>query len=97
MMILAHSFGATSMRLSDLQRATPAMSQKMLIQQLRALERDGVLSRTAYAQVPPQVDYDFIALGRKLGSVFLALLDWTRLRHSTRTESSTDHPLSSPA
>jgi DNA-binding HxlR family transcriptional regulator len=80
MMILAHLFGEEVMRFSDLQRAITGVSQKMLIQQLRALETDGVISRTVHPQVPPKVEYRLTELGRGLGPVFLALLDWAELR-----------------
>lgn len=80
MMILAHLFGENVMRFSDLQRAIPNVSQKMLIQQLRGLERDGVISRTIYPEVPPKVEYRLTDIGRALGPVFLALLEWAELR-----------------
>jgi DNA-binding HxlR family transcriptional regulator len=54
----------------------------MLIQQLRGLEGDGVVMRTIHAQVPPKVEYELTALGRGLGPVFLALLDWSQLRRA---------------
>ncbi|HEY2052071.1 MAG TPA: helix-turn-helix domain-containing protein [Caulobacteraceae bacterium] len=82
MMILAHLYGEDVMRFSDLQRAIPGVSQKMLIQQLRALETDGVISRTVYPEVPPKVEYRLTELGRGLGPVFLALLDWAELRRA---------------
>ena len=80
MMILAHLFGETVMRFSDLQRAIPDVSQKMLGQQLRGLEQDGVVSRTVYPEVPPKVEYRLTEIGRSLAPVFLALLDWAELR-----------------
>jgi DNA-binding HxlR family transcriptional regulator len=80
MMILAHLFGEEVMRFSDLQRAIPKVSQKMLIQQLRSLESDGVISRTVHPQVPPKVEYRLTELGRGLAPVFLALRDWVELR-----------------
>jgi DNA-binding HxlR family transcriptional regulator len=80
MMILSHLFGEAVMRFSDLQRAIPKVSQKMLIQQLRSLENDGVISRTVHPQVPPKVEYQLTELGRSLAPVFLALQDWVALR-----------------
>jgi DNA-binding HxlR family transcriptional regulator len=80
MMILAHLFSEPVMRFSDLQRAIPEVSQKMLSQQLRALEVNGVISRTVHPQVPPKVEYELTEIGRALGPVFLALLDWADLR-----------------
>src|ERR1700745_3819035 len=60
MAILFHLFGGIDkkcrvMRFSELERAIPAISQKMLIQQLRELERDGIVLRTIYPQIPPRV------------------------------------------
>ena len=81
-MILAHLFGETVMRFSDLQRAIPNVSQKMLIQQLRGLERDGVISRKVYPEVPPKVEYRLTKIGQGLGPVFLALLEWADLRRN---------------
>ncbi len=80
MMILAHLFSEKVMRFSDLQRAIPKVSQKMLIQQLRSLETDGVLSRKIYPQVPPKVEYQLTELGLGLTPVFTALQDWVELR-----------------
>ena len=55
MTILFHLFGGTLLRFSDLERAIPAISQKMLIQQLRKLEADGIVRRIVHHQVPPKV------------------------------------------
>jgi DNA-binding HxlR family transcriptional regulator len=56
MVIIFHLFDKSVLRFSELQRAIPGVSQKMLIQQLRELERDGV-QRTVYPQLPPKVEY----------------------------------------
>lgn len=80
MMILAHLFTEPVMRFSDLQRAIPDVSQKMLIQQLRDLEGDVIVARTVYPQVPPKVEYRLTELGMALGPVFKALLDWADVR-----------------
>ena len=57
LMILFNLFGGRVLRFSDLERAVPAISQKMLAQQLRSLERDGIVLRTVHPQVPPKVEY----------------------------------------
>jgi DNA-binding HxlR family transcriptional regulator len=80
MLIVAHLYGEGLMRFSQLRRAIPQVSQKMLIQQLRGLEQDGVVTRTIHPQIPPRVDYELSETGRALGPVFLALLDWAQLR-----------------
>jgi DNA-binding HxlR family transcriptional regulator len=80
MMILSQLFAEPVMRFSDLERAIPAVSQKMLIQQLRGLQVHGIVTRTLYPQVPPKVEYRLTDLGQALRPVFLALLDWADLR-----------------
>ena len=82
MPILAHLSAGKIMRFSDLERAVPKASQKMLTQHLRELERDGIVARTIYPEVPPRVEYQLTELGRGLRPVFLALADWSDARHS---------------
>ena len=81
MPILAHLSGNETMRFSDLQRAIPQASQKMLTQHLRELERDRIVARTVYPEVPPRVEYRLTDLGRGLTPVFLALADWADTRN----------------
>jgi DNA-binding HxlR family transcriptional regulator len=81
MPLLAHLSGNETMRFSDLQRAIPRASQKMLTQHLRELERDGIVARTVYPEVPPRVEYRLTDLGRGLTPVFLALADWADARN----------------
>ncbi len=66
-------------RLSELKRLIPAISEKMLIQQLRELEQDGIVHRHDYAEVPPRVDYSFTAHGETLKSIFPVLCQWGEL------------------
>jgi DNA-binding HxlR family transcriptional regulator len=80
MPILAHLSGEESMRFSDLERAIPRASQKMLTQHLRELERDGIVTRTVYPEVPPKVEYRLTDQGKGLRPVFLSLLDWADAR-----------------
>lgn len=68
------------MRFSELERAIPSVSQKMLIQQLRCLERDGIVQRTIHPQVPPKVEYQLTSLGKALRPTLRALLDWANFR-----------------
>jgi DNA-binding HxlR family transcriptional regulator len=63
-------------RLSELKRLIPAISQKVLIQQLRDLEKDGIVYRHDYAQMPPKVDYSFTEYGKTLKPIFQILCDW---------------------
>ena len=63
-------------RFSDLQRGIDGVSQKMLTQTLRALERDGLISRTVYPEVPPHVEYALTALGRTLSEPIASVRRW---------------------
>ncbi|MEZ6023942.1 MAG: helix-turn-helix domain-containing protein [Hyphomonadaceae bacterium] len=75
--ILFQLFGGAVMRFSDLERAIPGVSQKMLAQQLRQLERDGVVQRVVHAEVPPKVEYRLTPWGQALCPVLDALLKWS--------------------
>ena len=80
MIIIFHLFARGTLRFSELEKAIPAVSQKMLIQQLRELERDGVVTRTVYPQVPPKVEYDLTDWGKAMCPALDALLEWAALR-----------------
>lgn len=75
-LILFHLFGERLMRFSDLERAIPTVSQKMLIQQLRKLEADGLVRRIVHPEVPPRVEYCLTDWGEKLCPALDALLLW---------------------
>jgi DNA-binding HxlR family transcriptional regulator len=80
LVILFHLFGGRVLRFSDLERAIPAISQKMLIQQLRRMETDGVVRRIVHHQVPPKVEYGLTEWGQALCPALDALLKWAALR-----------------
>jgi DNA-binding HxlR family transcriptional regulator len=63
-------------RFSELGRALAGITQKMLTQQLRELERDGIVARTVYPQVPPRVEYRLTPLGETLKPVVSAMCKW---------------------
>ena len=73
-------------RFSALQREIPAITSKMLTQQLRDLESDGIVARTVYAEVPPRVEYSLTPLGESLWPVLQAMHAWgvTQLHHHAR-------------
>jgi DNA-binding HxlR family transcriptional regulator len=77
LVILFHLFGGKVLRFSELERAIPAISQKMLTQQLRHLEKDGLVQRTVHPEVPPKVEYRLTAWGQALCPALDALLEWT--------------------
>jgi DNA-binding HxlR family transcriptional regulator len=80
--ILFHLFGGKVLRFSELERAIPAVSQKMLIQQLRQLENDGIVRRTLHPQVPPKVEYSLTEWGQALCPVLDAVLKWAAQRQA---------------
>ena len=80
LLILFQLFGGRICRFSDLERAIPAVTQKMLAQQLRQMERDGIVLRTAYPVIPPKVEYTLTPWGQSLCPALDALLKWAALR-----------------
>src|ERR1700752_5028276 len=76
LLILFHLFGGKVLRFSDLERAIPAMSQKMLTQQLRQMEVDGIVRRIVHHRVPPKVEYCLTDWGQALCPALDALLKW---------------------
>jgi DNA-binding HxlR family transcriptional regulator len=66
------------MRFNELRRATGGITQRMLTNTLRHLERDGLVSRTVHPTVPPQVEYALTPSGRSLHSILYHLVDWTK-------------------
>src|SRR6202030_3040588 len=85
LVILFHLFGGKVLRFSELERAIPAISQKMLIQQLRQMENDSMVRRIVHHQVPPKVEYRLTDWGQALCPALEALLKWAALREE-RTE-----------
>jgi len=65
-----------TMRTSELERAIPQISQKMLVQQLRELEAADIVARKVYQQVPPRVEYGLTDYGRSLSGVLHELCVW---------------------
>lgn len=63
-------------RFNELRRLLPGITQRMLTLQLRELERDGVVHRTVYAEVPPRVEYTLTPFGASLKPILLLMRDW---------------------
>lgn len=76
LILLFHLFDGKVQRYSDFERLVPGISQKMLAQQLRQLEADGLVSRTVYPAVPPRVEYRLTERGQALCPALDALLQW---------------------
>lgn len=72
---LYHLLGET-LRFNELRRRVPNVTQRVLTKQLRELERDGLVIRTVYAEVPPRVEYRLTELGESLRPIILALRQW---------------------
>jgi DNA-binding HxlR family transcriptional regulator len=64
------------LRFTELKRRIPGISQRMLTLKLRSLERDGLVSRTVHAEVPPRVEYELTEMGRTLIEPALGLALW---------------------
>lgn len=74
-LILWH-LGENTLRFSELKKALPKITQKMLTQQLRDLERDGLVERFIYTQVPPKVEYSLTAAGKTLLPILKTMCQW---------------------
>ncbi len=80
LIILFHLFDGKVQRYSDFEKLIPGISQKMLAQQLRQLEANGIVSRMVYPQVPPKVEYRLTEWGQALCPALDAMLKWAEKR-----------------
>jgi DNA-binding HxlR family transcriptional regulator len=64
------------LRFVELERLIGTITPKILTQRLKQLERDGLITRSYYAEIPPRVEYEISDLGRSLGPVFATLTQW---------------------
>ncbi|WP_022886060.1 winged helix-turn-helix transcriptional regulator [Glaciibacter superstes] len=80
--LIISTLSAGSLRYSDVQASIPGISQRMLTQTLKHLERDGLITRTAYAEVPPRVEYELTDLGRSLIDAVTAMAGWAAAHHT---------------
>jgi DNA-binding HxlR family transcriptional regulator len=65
-----------TLRFGELRRGIPGITEKMLIQQLRQMEADGLIHREVYREVPPRVEYSVTEFGRSLNEALEPLGDW---------------------
>ncbi|GAB2659075.1 helix-turn-helix domain-containing protein [Saccharopolyspora gloriosae] len=79
------------MRFTRLRAAIGGVAPKVLTQTLRAMERDGLLSRTVHAEVPPRVDYELTELGHSLRTPIQAITDWAEAHMAEVVASRADY------
>lgn len=91
--LIISTLGTEPLRYSELQASIPGISQRMLTVTLKALERDGLLTRTAYAEVPPRVEYDLTPLGRSLLDAVMTLAGWAASHHEDVAACRREHEL----
>ncbi|MFI6585544.1 winged helix-turn-helix transcriptional regulator [Embleya sp. NPDC050493] len=70
------------LRFTALHERIAGVSQRMLGRTLRSLTRDGLITRTAYAEVPPRVEYELTPLGRSLGDAVAHMVGWVQEHQS---------------
>ncbi|MDQ3042698.1 MAG: helix-turn-helix transcriptional regulator [Acidobacteriota bacterium] len=76
-LLIVLNLGAGKQRFSELKRRVAGISQRMLTQTLRHLERDGMVTRTVFPTNPPSVEYELTALGFSMLDAMRALIEWT--------------------
>ena len=86
-MLVILELSAGEHRFSELRRRIPDISQKMLTQTLRILQRDGLIAREVFPTVPPAVSYGLTAMGQSLLEPFGALVAWADRHHGAVIES----------
>ena len=64
------------MRYSELRDSIPNVTERMLVLQLREMEKDGLIKRSVYAEVPPRVEYEMTEKGKSLKPILKSLSDW---------------------
>jgi DNA-binding HxlR family transcriptional regulator len=75
-LLILHQLVSGVNRFGELRRALSGVSEKILAQSLRELERDGIIDRKIYAEVPPKVEYSLTASGRALKPIIDAMHGW---------------------
>lgn len=76
--VILHFLSSGTRRFGDIAARMPAISRKVLTEQLRELEQDGLISRVAFREIPPRVEYSLTDLGRSLAQVLTEMESWGR-------------------
>jgi DNA-binding HxlR family transcriptional regulator len=75
-LLIIRNLLASTSRFNELKRGLPGISQKVLTDNLRSLESNGLIERTVYPEVPPRVEYSLTQMGRSLTPLFDSIIDW---------------------
>ena len=89
-LLVLYALAGGTRRYTELRTEVKGVSQKMLTQTLRALERDGLVDRHVHATVPPRVDYSLTELGASLGTAIATIRTWA-YDHVEEVESAREH------
>jgi DNA-binding HxlR family transcriptional regulator len=77
--LIIRRLSSGTLRFAQLRRTVGGISQKVLTNTLRGLERDGIVTRRIYASVPPKVEYSLTGLGRSLCNLVEGICDWAEV------------------
>ena len=91
--LIVGSLSTGTKRFSELRAAIEGISEKMLTQTLRSLERDGLVSRTVHPSVPPKVEYQLTELGLTLDAPLTAIRDWAERHINEVNQARLNHDL----
>lgn len=94
--ILCH-LGEGPMRTGELNRAIPNISQRVLTKQLRELQKDGIINRKVFGEVPPKVEYSLTDQGRSLREILVAMSDWGNKRVAREQKEGKDVQILDPS
>lgn len=89
---IVHALFSQTKRYGELQRLLRGISPRMLTKQLRELERDDLIKRKVYAQIPPKVEYSLTPLGKSLRPILEALFEWGSHHRLQRAGASSKRP-----
>jgi DNA-binding HxlR family transcriptional regulator len=87
--VILDKLGKCALRFGELKKEFPYITERMLILQLRALEEDGLVKRTVYAQVPPRVEYELTPMAAEFLPIFEQLSAWGKKYKSQNGEEGT--------
>jgi len=86
LLVLINLQATDKMRYTEIRNAIPDISQKMLSSTLKQLEKDHLLNRKAYAEIPPRVEYSLTALGLSLMPILGQMIDWAQMHFEEVTK-----------